>query len=399
MSGRMMTRSSLSHHHPHHHNIIPPTLWLVLLMILSICNCLPIRLEFDDEDMLDLTYPFNNQTVYYPTMEQLGFTFQLGTVFRGLNKQQHYYSAYWFQAAEHGGTHVDAPSHNQINGTSVDRLPLGQLIGPVIVLDISQKAKRNVDYLITVEDLQQWEEKHGKMPKGGILLICSGWGQKWPNRNALFGTKNFPDDTSFHFPGLAPPAAKWLIKHRSLKAVGTDGPSVDSGPNQRQLPVHQLFSAAHVLIIEFVANVEKLPTVGATVIGLPMKIEGGSAAPLRLIGVNWRQRPTGGVTVDAEEEEEGGEGEEGRKNIASGVGSRRKHPSLNTSASSRPRPSSNVTATVVTRPTAAPMPRKISQKLKIPNNRAVINLRWNSGLPLFIIFPFLSLRLFRYAQL
>jgi Putative cyclase len=89
---------------------------LVLGLLFFSGNSLPVRLEFDDEDILDLSHPFNNQTVYYPTMEQLGFTFQLGTVFRGLNKQGNYHSAYWFQAAEHGGTHVDAPSHNQING-------------------------------------------------------------------------------------------------------------------------------------------------------------------------------------------------------------------------------------------------------------------------------------------
>lgn len=106
--------------------------------------------------------------------------------------------------------------------------------------------------------------RHGKMAKGIILLICTGWGKKWPNRNALYGTRNFPEETELHFPGMSASAAKWLIKHRSIKAVGTDGPSVDSGPNQRQLPVHQLLSTANILIIEFVANLYQMPAVGST---------------------------------------------------------------------------------------------------------------------------------------
>ena len=130
--------------------------------------------------------------------------------------------------------------------------------------------------------------RNGKMAKGGILLVYSGWGQKWPNRNALFGTRNFPDDSNFHFPGFGAPAAKWLLKHRSIKAVGTDTPSIDTGLHQRALPAHQLFSTAGVLILEFIANLDQMPQSGATLLGLPMKIQGGSGAPLRLVAVNWR---------------------------------------------------------------------------------------------------------------
>jgi hypothetical protein len=215
------------------------------------------------------------------------------------------------------------------------------------------------------------------MPKGSILLICSGWAQKWPNRNALFGTKNFPDDSDFHFPGFSPPAAKWLIKHRSIKAIGTDGPSVDSGPNQRQLPIHQLLSTANILIIEFIANLDKLPAVGATVLGLPMKIEGGSAAPLRLIAFNWQEdRPSTGGVLD-------------KQNMTFG-GSRKKNATLNTSASSRSRPSANVT---LTRPTVLPKKSKelLQHQLKITSGSHALSPHNSLHLANIFIFIYLSI--------
>lgn len=75
-----------------------------------------VLLDLTEDEIIDLSYPFNNRTVYYPDAEQLGFTFKLGTVYHGVNKQGIYGAAFWFQAAEHGGTHVDAPSHTQTNG-------------------------------------------------------------------------------------------------------------------------------------------------------------------------------------------------------------------------------------------------------------------------------------------
>lgn len=160
-------------------------------------------------------------------------------------------------------------------------------MGPAVVLDLSSRIRRNMDYEVSVSDLQQWEELYGPMPKNALVFFYFGWSLKWPHRNALFGTKSFPDDMDFHFPGLSLPAAKWLIKHRLIKAIGTDTPSLDSGPNQRALPVHHFLSQSSIPIIEFVNNLDRVAPSGAMVLGLPMKIQGASGAPLRLIAFNW----------------------------------------------------------------------------------------------------------------
>ncbi|XP_055328220.1 uncharacterized protein LOC129581267 [Paramacrobiotus metropolitanus] len=242
-------------------------------------------LNLQESDVIDLTHPFNNQTVYYPTMEQLGFTFQLGTVYRGVDKRGHYSAAYWFQAAEHGGTHIDAPLHTQENGSSVEGIPVTQLIGAAVVIDLSREARRNPDYKVSVEDFESWEAQNGRIPSNSILLLNFGWARRWPNRNALYGTKHFPEDTVFRFPGVSIRAANWVLRHRTPKAIGTDAPSIDPGSEQRLFPVQHLLGRANVIVIEFVANLDRMPPIGAIVIGLPMKIDGGSGAPVRLIAV------------------------------------------------------------------------------------------------------------------
>lgn len=107
--------------------------------------------------------------------------------------------------------------------STVDKIPLNQLIGLSAVIDVSHKSLRNPNFLVSVEDIQTWEEQYGKIPRNCLLFVYFGWARKWPHKNALFGTKNFPEDATYRFPGIHPETAQWLLKHRKLKAIGTDG--------------------------------------------------------------------------------------------------------------------------------------------------------------------------------
>ena len=227
---------------------------------------------------VDLTYSFSSETIYWPT----GTGFKLDEVQAGQTSAGYYYVTNNYSAAEHGGTHLDAPLHFARGMDAADEVPLSRLIGPAVVVDVSDHV--TPDYLITVDDLEAWERAHGRMPDGSIVLLRTGWGSRWPDRARYLGTAEMGAGavTDLHFPGLSPAAARWLIDQRKLDAIGIDTPSIDYGQST-EFESHVIVYGANVPGFENVANLDRLPEVGSYVVALPMKIAGGSGGPLRIV--------------------------------------------------------------------------------------------------------------------
>ncbi len=146
------------------------------------------------------------------------------------------------------------------------------------------KRRKIADYLLPLEDIRAWEKAHGRLPIGAIVLIRSGWGKFWGDRKRYFGTDEPGNVTDLHFPGLSAEAAEFLVKQRRIKAVGIDTPSIDHGPSQ-DFATHQVLGAANLPIFENVARLDRPAARGATIFAIPMKIKGGSGAPLRIFAL------------------------------------------------------------------------------------------------------------------
>jgi kynurenine formamidase len=232
--------------------------------------------------VLDLTHAFNAQTVYWPTTPPA--TFRLEQLARGQTAGGYFYSANALSTAEHGGTHLDAPSHFSQNGRTTDQVPLDNLVARAVVIDISAKAAANPDYLLTTGDVNEFERRHGRILPGTIVLLYTGWGRKWPNKRAYLGDDTPGDATRLRFPSFSPDAVRSLLRTRFIVAIGADVASIDGGQS-RDFAVHRLAAAANIPAFENVANLDQMPFVGATVIALPMKIQGGSGGPLRIIAM------------------------------------------------------------------------------------------------------------------
>ena len=237
---------------------------------------------FPPGTIIDLSYSFDSETVYWPTAE----TFKLETDFEGVTDKGYYYSAYRYTAAEHGGTHIDAPVHFAKGRNSVDQIPLEQLMGTAIIIDVTQQCAGNPDYLVSVDDFQKWEKQNGKIEKGTIVLLRTGYGRYYPDRKKYLGTdeRGAAAVAKLHFPGLDPKAAAWLTENRSIKAIGLDTASIDYGQSTL-FESHRTLFAHDVPAFENVANLDKLPVKGFSVIALPMKIKGGSGGPLRIVAI------------------------------------------------------------------------------------------------------------------
>jgi kynurenine formamidase len=232
--------------------------------------------------IVDLTYPFDSDSVYWPTAE----TFKLETDFEGVTDKGYFYSAYRFSAAEHGGTHLDAPVHFAKGRNSVDQIPLEQLTGPGLVVDVTAQCTKDPDYLISTADIQNWERRNGRIGAGSIVLLRTGFGKYYPDRKKYLGTdeRGAAAVAKLHFPGLDPAAARWLTTNRSIKAIGLDTASIDRGQSTL-FESHRALFEKNVPAFENVANLDQLPVKGFTIIALPMKIKGGSGGPLRIIAM------------------------------------------------------------------------------------------------------------------
>ncbi len=234
----------------------------------------------DDRKLVDMTYPFSHETLHWPTAKG----FELETVNEGRTPQGYWYSSYNYSASEHVGTHLDAPFHFAEGKWTTEQIPLAQTIGPGVIIDVRAKADANRDYLLGADDVSGWEKKYGRIPKAAIVLMYTGWGKYWGDRKRYFGTDEPGDVSNLHFPGFSKQAAEFLIKQRNVKAVGLDTPSIDYGPS-KDFIAHQIFGGANIPIFENVAAVDRLPPKGATIFALPMKIKGGSGAPLRIFAI------------------------------------------------------------------------------------------------------------------
>lgn len=229
---------------------------------------------------VDLTHAFGDSTIYWPTADP----FELVVEAHGRTEGGWWYAANSFSAAEHGGTHLDAPIHFAEGKRAAAEIPLDDLIGPAVVIDVSEAARSDPDLLIGVPALEAWEVRNGPIPRRSIVLLRTGWSERWPDAERYLGTARRGADAvaELHFPGLDPDAAAWLVEERQVRAVGIDTASIDHGQST-DFRAHQVLAGADVPIFENVAALESVPATGAWIVALPMKIARGTGGPLRIV--------------------------------------------------------------------------------------------------------------------
>jgi len=253
---------------------------VVLAFALLACTRNAGAHPIDESKVIDLTYSFDEHTIYWPTAKP----FQLEIVSAAKTAAGFWYAANNVCLAEHGGTHMDAPIHFAEGKRAADEVPVQQLMGPAVVVDIRTQAAADADYRLTVDDLKAWEKKYGRIPDGAIVVMFSGWGSRWPDKKQYLGTDQPGDVANLHFPGFSREAGEFLVSQREIDAIGVDTPSIDYGQS-KDFIVHQIINGANKPGLENIANLKKLPAKGAMLIALPMKIAKGSGGPARIIAV------------------------------------------------------------------------------------------------------------------
>ena len=244
------------------------------------CLLAALAVQANEDQWIDLTHDLSSESVFWPTADP----FRMTTDFEGMTERGYYYSAYSFTTAEHGGTHTDAPVHFAEGGNTVDQIPLEQLTGHAVVIDIRAAVAKNRDHLIDIDDIKAWESQQGEISDASIVLFHTGFGAYWPDAGRYLGTelRGAQGAAALSFPGLDADAARWLVTERKVKAVGIDTASIDYGKS-RNFAAHVALMTHNVPAFENVANLDRLPARGLYVVALPVKIRGGSGGPLRII--------------------------------------------------------------------------------------------------------------------
>jgi kynurenine formamidase len=231
------------------------------------------------ERLVDLSYPYDDATLYWPTAGR----FRLTADAAGPSPSGYFYASNSLCTSEHGGTHLDAPYHFAAGGATTDRIPIGALVGPAMVIDVREACAADPDHAVTEAEVRAFEARHGAIPEGAIVVLYTGWGERWPDAKRYLGDDTPGDATRLHFPGLSAEGARYLAGRR-IAGAGIDTASIDPG-RSRDFIAHQVLAAAGIYNLENLDNVERLPPVGAALVALPMKIGRGSGGPARVLAV------------------------------------------------------------------------------------------------------------------
>ncbi|BAL24184.1 cyclase family protein [Azoarcus sp. KH32C] len=196
---------------------------------------------------------------------------------------------YWnnLSMSEHTGTHFDAPVH-WISGkdhpdNTVDTIPADRFIAPACVVDCSREAAENPDFLLTIEFLEAWESKHGRIPAGAWVLLRTDWSKRGMPDAYVNAKEDGP-----HTPGPAEGTVRWLIEQRDVIGFGVESINTDAGQSfawPTPYPCHYFMHGNNRYGLQCLTNLDRLPPQGAVILAAPLKIRDGSGSPLRVLAL------------------------------------------------------------------------------------------------------------------
>ncbi len=248
-------------------------LTLPIIVLLAGCAAHP-RPGFDPIQIIDLTHVLDPHIPVFPGGTPL-------SLHRTADPDEDGYYMNALTLGEHTGTHVDAPVHFSAGAQAVHEISANDLVGPGIVIDIRAQCTVDPDYELTYLDIKHWESQHGRIPNGAVLLIHTGWASRWDHPTRYL---NADEQGVLHFPGVSAEAAEYLAKYRDPAGVGIDTLSIDHG-RSKTFGAHKALSRDGIYLIENLANLDRVPPTGATIVVAPVPIRTGSGAPCRVFAL------------------------------------------------------------------------------------------------------------------
>jgi kynurenine formamidase len=194
----------------------------------------------------------------------------------------------YVKEGEHTGSHWGAPCHFHEGELCADQLDPSDLVRPAVVVDIRAQVRRDVDYQLTVADLERWQARHGRMPEGAAVIAWTGCDRWWSAKQTGRNYYNCGSGQSgLHQPGFSLAAVRWLIDHGVLGrqgALGTDTFGPDPGTDE-EFQESSLVLHRHRLTLENLTGLGQLPPRGAWVVVGGPRNRDGSGSPATIFGL------------------------------------------------------------------------------------------------------------------
>jgi kynurenine formamidase len=186
-----------------------------------------------------------------------------------------------FAMGEHSATHINAPISFHADGIGIDRYTAESLVVPSVVIDIRSQAAANPDYAIALPEILNWEQQHGQIPAASVVLLFTGWQDKWENAAAFF---NYDSAGKPHFPGFGIETTQFLLTERQIAGIGIDTHGVDPGIDEN-FTINRLVLAKPRIVLENLTNLDRLPPTGTTLIIGILRLQDGSGSPAAVMAL------------------------------------------------------------------------------------------------------------------
>ncbi len=182
------------------------------------------------------------------------------------------------------GTHVDPPAHFHKGLRTVDQIDLKEMILPLAVIDVHEKVTKNPDYVVSLDDVKDWEKRHGAIPAGAFVALRTDWSKRWPNDKAI---QNRDAKGVSHYPGWSKPVLQYLYEVRKITASGHETTDTDPGlaTTKDDYSLESYILSLNHYQIELLANLDQVPESGALVVVSFPKPKGGSGFPARVFAI------------------------------------------------------------------------------------------------------------------
>ncbi len=254
---------------------------------MSVLSALAEAIRSASVEVIDLTAPLSASTPVIKLPEPFSNTvsFSLHEISRYDERGPAWY---WndITTGEHSGTHFDAPVHwvTGRDGQDVSQVPTPRLIGPAAVLDFSERAAADADFLLEVDHIKEWESQHGTLPEGGWLLYRTGWDARSDDQQRFLNA----NETGPHTPGVSVECARWIAEEAPVIGFGVETVGTDAGTAHSfdpPFPCHASLLGAGKYGLTQLQNLALLPPQGAVLIVAPLPITGGSGSPCRALAL------------------------------------------------------------------------------------------------------------------
>lgn len=235
------------------------------------------------KQFVDLTHPFEPGIPHWPgfpdeTRETIyGYEEGGGAMGSGFFAQRYYLVGQW-------GTHCDPPAHFVKGKRTIDQIDVKEMLLPLVVLDVHEKAAENPDYTISIDDVRAWEERHGPIPEGAFVAMRTDWSKRWPDADAM---RNDDENGVAHYPGWSLEVLKYLYEERKITASGHETTDTDPGvaTSKGDYTLETYLLGTDHYQIELLANLDQVPEAGAIVVVAFAKAKGGSGFPARVFAI------------------------------------------------------------------------------------------------------------------